>query len=216
MESVSKPNRFLKMLDIYGKRITLRFDGEEYFNTYCGACATIILVLTLIIVFTLNAISIYNGKIASFTYNVSNSFSRKDALNESTKNFKDPYEIFAFAFEKSELYNSSFVDISPTIQHQNLTQVDTKMYDCTEDIYENLSQSMINEVPNDLTIKCLKINLEDVYDGSYGQFRLSRCVNSQGKKDCAPEEAIQKNLKNVKVWMFTLVDERDFSNYIQG
>ena len=48
-----------KKIDIYGKRITLRFDGEEYFKTRCGAFATIILALSIIVVFVLNALSIY-------------------------------------------------------------------------------------------------------------------------------------------------------------
>jgi hypothetical protein len=99
MEQESKSSKYIKMIDIYGKRITLRFDGDEYFTTNCGACATIILVVSLIIMFTFNSISTYNGKIANFTYMIKNNVSKLQLMNAKSNSLTSSQETFAFAFE---------------------------------------------------------------------------------------------------------------------
>lgn len=62
------------MLDIYGKRITLRYNGEEYFKTKCGACATLTLVMTLVIFSLLHFKDIYFGVINHYDYMIHNEF----------------------------------------------------------------------------------------------------------------------------------------------
>jgi nitrogen fixation protein FixH len=84
MEFEDNKTDYLKAIDIYGKRITLRFDGEEYFKTRCGAFATILLALSILVVFVLNAVSIYQGKIASFTYMIRNNFNYEDINQRGT------------------------------------------------------------------------------------------------------------------------------------
>lgn len=122
---------YFKVIDIYGKRITLRFDGEEYFKTRCGACATIVLALSLIIVFSINAFSIYEGKIASFTYMIRNNFSEEER-NQRGKYFGSKFETFGFAFDNSTLLNDTLLSIEAEVAHKNLTKSKMEIFDCAD------------------------------------------------------------------------------------
>ena len=62
----------LKKLDIFGKRVNLRFQGEDEYRTVCGALATLIMILILGVLSYLSARDILKGKIDQLGYMINN------------------------------------------------------------------------------------------------------------------------------------------------
>ena len=145
---------------------------------------------------------------------IRNNFSDEER-NKRAHYFTHNYETFGFAFNNSELLNDSFVQIEAHVRHKNLTSSQIPFFDCNESVYSQLSKRMSNEVPSDLKIKCMRVPIQDVNMGSYPSFKISKCVNKKGEKDCAPVEVIDKKLEQVKIWVFSLADERDFSKNVK-
>ena len=67
-----KPFSWIKKLDLFGKKVSLRFQGEDYYKTYCGAFATIFMFLALVLLFTFSTMDIVKGKINSLNYMIKN------------------------------------------------------------------------------------------------------------------------------------------------
>lgn len=62
----------MKKVDLFGKRVNLRFQGEDEYRTFCGAVATIIMFLILGILSFLSARDIMKGKIDQLGYMINN------------------------------------------------------------------------------------------------------------------------------------------------
>ncbi len=71
-KEVHKPFAWVKKLDLFGKKVSLRFQGEDNYRTYCGAVATVFMFLALLILFTLSAKDIMKGKIETLGYMIKN------------------------------------------------------------------------------------------------------------------------------------------------
>lgn len=124
------------MLDIYGKRITLRYNGEEYFKTKCGACATVVLVMTLVIVSLLHFKDIYLGVINRYDYMVHNEFSEEFWMTRGSR-FKEPFEVLAFGLEDESLIRERHLEYFGQVTHRNMTQQVFPLTKCTDEVLAN-------------------------------------------------------------------------------
>lgn len=58
----------LKKPDLFGRRVNLLYEQRNYFKTYCGAFSTIILVMGLLVIATMELIKLYNQEIQTLKY----------------------------------------------------------------------------------------------------------------------------------------------------
>ena len=76
-----------KMMDAFGRPVNLMFNDRDKFKTYCGACATLIMVAFLSYVLVVSMKDIARGKVESF-----DSFNRVLQLNkgqDGSKSYTD-------------------------------------------------------------------------------------------------------------------------------
>jgi hypothetical protein len=57
-----------KMPDLFGRRVNLLYEQKNYFKTTCGAFATMILVIGLVIVAVMELLKLYNQEIQTLKY----------------------------------------------------------------------------------------------------------------------------------------------------
>ena len=152
------------MLDIYGKRITLRYNGEEYFKTRCGACATVTLVMTLVIVALLHFRNIYLGKIDRFDYVIHNQFLENYWI-ERGRRFPETHEILAFGFEDESLIHDMHLQFRGFILHKNQTEENLQLTKCTDEVLSNMNRVTLPQIPTSIHIRCLRVPMEHISSG---------------------------------------------------
>lgn len=204
-----------KRIDIFGKRVNLRFQGDDYYKTRCGAVATIVMFLVLIGIFTLSALDIMKGKILSLNYlqTHDNGFEHTDLEDSKLYMRVDhvmEYQIFGFALEDD--LDESYISFETYATKNRKTRKDKlllKPYNCTDDVYNNLSKTVGKDLPPDLKIQCVKIPTSKFNEGYDPIFRLMECMHD---KKCKPTQERNLKLKEVWIWVFTLTDETDYTS----
>lgn len=71
----------LRKIDLYGRKVTLRFDEDSKFKTKCGCFSTLVLFITAGFMFFYEMISIFKGEItdiSDFVTSLNPSQLRKD------------------------------------------------------------------------------------------------------------------------------------------
>ena len=163
----------LKNLDMFGKKVSLRFEGEEEFKTTCGALATLALAITLITYSIINIQDILKGKISKFDYMIKNRYtedrSRRSEINST------PDQIIAVALEDIRLSDRSILDIKAVIQLPDRREEKIEIYECTDFVYNRLSQKFSRKVPKNLTILCSKYPNSKINQGAIQKFIVSEC-----------------------------------------
>ena len=53
-------------LDFFKRHVHLRYDEADYFRTYCGAFAGLVVVILISLMFLIELIDIYDGKLESY------------------------------------------------------------------------------------------------------------------------------------------------------
>ena len=230
MQNDNQQNKFqcLKLIDLFGKRVNLRFQGDDYYKTYCGAFATIIMFVSLIGLFTISAVDIVRGKIDKMNYLIKNT----EQNTTSSKHFTIAKETFGFAIESAQIDDRRFLEyyVAMTGIRGNFKDgYKLKFYNCSKNVYENLSSRFTQDVPTNLTIWCVDAPTELLKIGFMPTIYLDECIANQTeselklrlyKKDksetkrktnCASQALRDTVLKEFYVWAFSLVDESDFT-----
>ena len=205
----------LKQLDLFGKRVNLRFQGNDYYKTYCGALATVIMFVSLIVLFTVSSTQIIRGKIDSMNYMIKrkrlDGFREKD---DSEFSYAMQYEVFGFGVQSKALRNNSFMNIEIKLQKNGRKVNDMEFYNltvysCTEDVYQNISRGIVSDIPSDLQIRCIKVPMRLLELGYSPTVFFRECQNES--IGCAPEALRDEYLREFYIWAFSRVDQSDFT-----
>jgi hypothetical protein len=119
------------------------------------------------------------------------------------------FQVFGFAVEEN--YDSSYLSFETyATQNRKSSEImHLEPYDCTEEVYKNLSTTVGKDLPSHLQIKCVKISTQLFNQGFDPTFTLIECM---GKGDnCKPAEERNRVLKELWIWVFTLTDETDYT-----
>lgn len=200
----------LKRIDLFGKRVNLRFQNNDFFKTYCGAFATIAMFFTLIVIFGLKTIDIMNGKIDKLSYMIKN-YDLNAIKNSNTKKAIEEI-VFAIGLEEKYL-DETYLKFDIGIQKTGEQFIPSNSsYECTDYVLQGLSSRFINEIPKQMKIFCFNISSLKFEEGFNPIFTLRECRNET--KGCRGKNVRDKLLSEFSVWSFLLTDETDFTNPI--
>lgn len=195
--------KLIKKADLFGRRVNLRFEGEDYFKTYCGAVATIFLFVTLMIITTVSVMDITKGKIESMNYMI------KNTLVSTKSHFNDRNEVFGFAIEDGALDESLLkFEIGIGKRGEELNK-SVESYNCKEEVYSKLSIRFSKSVPKNLSILCFNVPSNLLRGGYKPTVMFRECLDTN--KGCKPLKIRDKLLREFYVWAFTIADETDFT-----
>lgn len=193
----------IKKVDLFGKRVNLRFEGEDYFKTLCGAFATIFMFLSLTLISYFSIKDIVKGKIESLGYMI------KNTRVTNNSNFEDRQEVFGFAIEDSTL-DSTFLHYEVGLGKRGKPlNKSVSVYKCNEEVYSRMSNRFSSSVPKNLTILCFNISSHALKNGYYPTVMFRECLDES--KGCKPLATRDRLLREFYIWSFTLADETDFS-----
>jgi hypothetical protein len=96
-----------------------------------------------------------------------------------------------------------------TKRGMNFINMTHRLYDCNEEIYKKLSIRFRNQVPLNLTIKCMNVDVNLLKKGVMPTVFFRECLDE--KNGCQPISVRDKLLREFYVWSFALADESDFS-----
>ena len=214
-------NGIFKKIDIFGKQINMTFEQTPIYKTTCGATATLIMMLTLGLMFLTECISISQGKLAKATYMIKNDYTNDKQDKKLEKKMKD--EILGFAFEDHELNSLAFVKYRVEFAEEgrksskpaNSTSTGKsgagmKVYDCTEMVYANLNKRTSKMVPKNMKINCIRARSDILLDGKIPSIVFSECAGGRAK-GCKSRKEINRKLNKFSIWSFVLADESDFT-----
>jgi hypothetical protein len=116
-------------------------------------------------------------------------------------------QVFGFALEQN--LDQSYISYQAYAQkHRNSEPVNLETYDCTEEVYSNLSPTVGEDLPKNLNVRCIRISTKRFNQGFDPTFKLMECMHND---ICKPVEERNKVLKELWVWVFTLTDETDYT-----
>ena len=224
--------RFLKGIDLFGRRVNLRFKGRDKFKTQCGGCSTLVMFLTLTIIFSLGVYDVVMGELESFNSMILNiDEAHEDPSPEELAQAFKQQRVLAFGIYNPAV-DSSYLKV--TAQHvigKNYMNMANQMYNCSRQVYGNLSPGMKAVVPANLRIICLNISAYDLDRGVQPAIMFSTCrqknqkgeggerrgglrgpLGSPGTPRCKPLAEIQRLLRRLDIWAFTLADSTNYAN----
>ena len=182
----------LKKIDLFGREVNLRFMGEDRFRTNCGGVATILMCLTLVIIFVLGILDVYEGKIDSFNYMVINAHQSKDLQAFGRSSSLLPFStrqslsrrVIGYAVDSKTL-DDSFLTVEAFYSKGKdfFSRGENSLYNCTREVYGGLSSSLKNVVPPGLTIYCLNTTTEKLKENLNPRIVLKPCEENSNKKD---------------------------------
>ena len=220
--------KLLKKIDMFGRRVNLRFNGSDEFKTYCGACATIMMGLILLLIFTINVYDIAEGKIDSFNYIIRNTRKSQKRAKRFHKILGN--EVLAFGFDHKLLdsgvlgYSSAYLKNGQNYisgPKNGKSEPGRGVYQCTDYVYSNLSPQFEKIVPKDFRIFCLNVTTEELKSGVSPVVYFSECNPTtktsstdpeSPKKACKPKALRNQILEDFEIWAFTLADASDFTS----
>lgn len=200
--------QFLKKLDFFGRRVNLRFDGQDYFKTYCGSCSSVLLILILLFFFLYDMSNILTGKVHKYQFMIKNSMHNK--LEWSANNIKQP--VFGIGIRGNLLQEDGLLRLEYGNIRSGSKKKLSKMYDCTKQVYDRMIGSTLRKVPSGMSVLCFNTTSEDINREFSPYMELYVCKNSTlNDVKCKSKEKIDKALAKFDVWMFSLVDETDYT-----
>lgn len=200
----------LKIIDLFGKRVNLRFQNNDYFKTYCGAFATITMFLALLVIFGLQTIDIINGKIDKLSYMIK-SYDLEEMKNSNKEKIIEQ-QVFAFGM-KEKYFDKGYLNYTVGMQKRGEQFISSNnVYECTEFVYKNLSERFVHEVPDQIKIFCYNITSEKIDDGFNPMIILTECKNETA--GCYNKKRRDLLLSEFSIWTFVLSDETDFTKPI--
>ena len=215
---------FLKTIDLFGRTVNLRFMGRDQFNTRCGGVSTLIMFLTLTIIFGLGVYDVYTGELHSFNSMILNIHNINESSSTTTlaRAIKQK-RVLAFGID-SPVIDESYLKI--TAQHEvgkNLMDMENQLYNCSEVVYSNLINGLKAVVPTNLKIMCLNVSAYDLDRGIKPSVTFSICKREKGMDGlkngskgvgggCKPWKEVKKSLRRLDIWAFTLADSTNYAS----
>ena len=226
MQQVNEYNEsYVKMIDLFGKRVNLRFGGADYYKTYCGSVATVILFISILSIATLSTIDVLQGKINSLNYMIRNTATSKpkDPIRNlkdyssdeaprlfTRKDFTIKDEVFGFALENNTLLDPSYLKFEAGIHKRGQPfNKSVEVYRCDQMVYPKLSNRFQQEVPKNLSIYCFNVSSTMLDKGLMPTVFFRECLNETA--GCKPLSVRDRSLREFYVWAFALADESDFT-----
>lgn len=193
----------IKNLDLYGRDISLLFDDSR-FKTTIGVVLTIIMIILVIILTTIEVAEIFNGKVSNMLWIMEpypNQLQDYPTLKEGLT--------IGFAFQGLG-DNQSEIEISPYVQDikNKITLINPdSSYRCRTEVYRKLVNP--NSVPTDLEIICYSVPLSEIKTGSKLGFRIS-FPSCNGKKICSLRDTLREDSS---IWTFTSSYHNHYKEY---
>jgi len=191
---------YLKTPDIFGRRVNLLYEQKNYFQTYLGACATILLILCILGVALKDCLKLFSYSIKTLDYYETS----KDPLN-------DRYKKVPFSPEKTRLaifyndldMNSSiiqpiFFDNYERNMKPRVTQISCHEIDFPQEVERNSAK---------MSKYCYEFETLDLVARPF-KLELIKCT---GSKECMPLDKINKKLHQLKIDMFLEVNNNEIS-----
>ena len=214
---------FLKTIDLFGRTVNIRFMGREKFKTRCGGLSTLIMLLTLIFIFSLGIYDVWRGEVDSFNSMILNIHEMDESLTapELAKAMREK-RVLAFAID-NPVIDDSFLKI--TAQHEvgkSLMSMSHQLYNCSDFVYNNLITGLKAVVPENLHIRCLNVSAYDLNQAVNPSITMSICrrkgagidqnTGVYGSGRCKPWKDVQSVLRRVDVWAFALTDSTNYAS----
>lgn len=206
----------LKKIDLFGRRVNLRYEGEDLFKTSCGGLSTILLGITLITILIVESMQVWKGEVDSLVFLMK---ARDPSSSIYAKNVIE-YETLAIAAQDFDIMDSSILTTKVTIiknkeplnlKNENIELLNDfgglNLIPCTPKVYKDLSYQFAKEVPKSLKIYCLLVKNTRLHQGYYPQISFLKCKGEQ----CKSEKEQKKLLSSFRIWSFTKVDQSDHS-----
>lgn len=179
----------LRKIDLYGRKVTLRFDEDSNFKTKCGCFSTLVLFITAGVMFTYEMISIFKGEItdiSDFTTRLNPSQLRKanweDTLLVGVGLDTSDHTIYDYIKLEYKLFdriNKSYTD-------------NMKVTDCTQEVMKKLSKINKLSIENNIRVQCFEINASKFLEGSVPELFLSSCKTSGSKNNSIDSSRCKK------------------------
>ena len=200
--------KYFKMLDIFGKKINFRFQGNDRFQTNCGACATLAMILILVGFLMMEAFSIYRGEVESLNY-LNKDIDAKDSFFKKKK-FLLKEETIGIGLKNLDLYNG-FIKLRFSLYNyetDSTIQMINQVYRCENKVLGNLSgRVQIKNLNNSIKIYCFNTPLSRFKEGYVPMIEILECDTI----DCKPKKLREKMLRNFRAYGFVLADETKFN-----
>ena len=200
------PSCPIKKIDLFGRPVNLRYQGEDKFKTNCGAVATIVMGLTLLVIFIVNVNDIAKGKIASFNYMIRNSHTTMHKKKNHRQSLQQ--EIFGFGLEKKFVKENLIKFETKFSQFRQSVPLAKRLYNCTEMVLREVDDTTKKSINKDIKVFCLNLTTVELLEEVVPSITIREC---EGKK-CMEKKSRKKLLENLKVWVFTKADATDFTS----
>jgi len=187
------------MLDLFGRDLSLRFEGSDRFKTYFGMVLSLIILIGGLVMLIIEVRSIYQGKILDISQSLrQNKFGTRN-WNSSHIEFVN----FGFAYSKDRPI-PQILDFDAGSLFSVEDQSKLELRNCSQEVYSNLKADQKKEVPINLEIICFQTRVQHMEDGRVPFLKLRKCIED----GCATEYEKQKNLN---IWAFVSSDESDYT-----
>jgi hypothetical protein len=192
----------LKHIDLFGRRVNLRFSSSDYYKTHCGACASFTLIVTILSVFFYDLNSIYFGKLDKISFMIKNT--KKETLSWKKSDIQSA--VFGIAVKDNLLNKEGYLELEHGITRSGVNNTVSIVYDCSNEVYNRMIGKTAELVPKGMKILCFNTTSDYIDQHFYPYFSLKIC---RDKAVCRKKKKLNEMLKEIEVWAFTLVDETD-------
>lgn len=192
----------LKSPDLFGRRVNLLYNEQDYFKTHCGAVGTIILIFGISVVAYFQILKLFRYTVQNLDYFETNK-NHKNVLFQNT-NFQHEYTKFAIFYESSALHSNSLIDIKFRAK--------------------NKTQYLEEEVPDIKRIECKEMNFTRHLDILFAKEYMENCFQVKTEdiekipfkidfeKKCEKKNCNKSIVTKVPMLFFLEVNNNDITN----
>ena len=161
----------LKILDLYGRNISLRFMDRDTFTSDCGAYTTIILIISLIAFLTMRVIQICKGKLISVQA-IIEPFNEAIVLNDA---WNHQNLIFGFGVQDQSL--TPYIRVESYFEHYSRTRgventvMRVNLENCSNHVYGYFGDA----IPPGMDLKCVNVSSLEMASGVSPNLRFGTC-----------------------------------------
>ena len=138
----------LLRFDMFGRKVSLRYDNDDLFKTKCGGFASILVILTIVVFTSFELSQILKGKIINVTTSIRPINYRKIRTSGWEKQV-----ILGYAFKDGVKFEQ-FFEVVAYLQGKQNSTVFLKFEDCSGLVDSHLS----DKVPHGMKARCLKVS----------------------------------------------------------
>jgi hypothetical protein len=159
------------------------------------------------VTFIVEGIDIYHGEVDKMYYMTKNQNHRirweKGAMSEV---------VFGMAIKGNLLNESGLLSLKYGSSKYGQIGEYGKLRNCTQDVYQRMNEHTRKVAPVGMDVYCFVVSAQEIDRNYHPFFELNICKGKdKDGKVCKSQEEMDRILKRFDVWVFSLVDETDYT-----